>query len=195
MLIESFNIEFYTVTDSDCLFAGGIPAPSDVGAPPSDAEVTPSGLASKVLKAGNGRAAGNGASVRLTQLRHYTYNRSTIFSRHFFFTLQKGRKVKNLLFVPSGDSRIPHRGPRVTRIAPWLSGRARAHSPSTPSPWTTPAGRPMATCSTPLFPGRAVQAVQADPRLKAPSFQTLILKKHNSAFNFNPVFPSLRHYI
>ena len=35
--------------------AGDIPAPPDVAAPPEDAEVTASGLASKVLKAGTGK--------------------------------------------------------------------------------------------------------------------------------------------
>jgi len=33
---------------------GAIPAPADVAAPPANASVTPSGLASVVLKAGNG---------------------------------------------------------------------------------------------------------------------------------------------
>jgi peptidylprolyl isomerase len=33
---------------------GSIPAPSDVAAPPADAQTTPSGLASKVLKPGTG---------------------------------------------------------------------------------------------------------------------------------------------
>ena len=33
---------------------GSIPAPNDVAAPPTDAEVTPSGLATKVIQAGNG---------------------------------------------------------------------------------------------------------------------------------------------
>ena len=37
------------------LVGGKIPAPEDVAAPPSDAEVTASGLASKVLKAGDGK--------------------------------------------------------------------------------------------------------------------------------------------
>ena len=37
---------------------GSIPAPADVAAPPSDAKVTASGLAYKVLKAGSGAVLG-----------------------------------------------------------------------------------------------------------------------------------------
>lgn len=45
-----------TAQPARAMFGGGktIPAPEDVAAPPKDAQVTPSGLASKVLKAGNG---------------------------------------------------------------------------------------------------------------------------------------------
>jgi len=48
---------------------GDIPAPSEVAAPPADAEKTPSGLASKVLQPGTG-AAKPGARDRVTV--HYT---------------------------------------------------------------------------------------------------------------------------
>jgi peptidylprolyl isomerase len=46
-----------------------IPAPSDVSAPPADAVTTPSGLASKIIKAGTGSAhPGPASSVTV----HYT---------------------------------------------------------------------------------------------------------------------------
>lgn len=50
---ESAKVEAPTVASTA---AEGIPAPSDVAAPPEDAERTPSGLASKVLKKGKGDA-------------------------------------------------------------------------------------------------------------------------------------------
>ena len=49
--------------------AQNVPAPPDVAAPPSDAEVTPSGLASKVLTAGTGTthpSTSNSVRVRYT---------------------------------------------------------------------------------------------------------------------------------
>ncbi len=49
--------------------AGGIPAPSDVAAPPADAEKTASGLASKVLQAGT---AADHPGARDTVRVHYT---------------------------------------------------------------------------------------------------------------------------
>jgi peptidylprolyl isomerase len=49
--------------------AQGIPAPSDVKAPPKDAKTTPSGLAYKVVKAGTGKqhpTAANEVTVHYT---------------------------------------------------------------------------------------------------------------------------------
>jgi peptidylprolyl isomerase len=54
-MFSVFSILALLVVGTASLFGGGqLPAPSDVSAPPSDAETTATGLASKVLEAGTG---------------------------------------------------------------------------------------------------------------------------------------------
>ena len=54
-LLTTLSVLVFLVVGTASLFGGGqLPAPDDVAAPPSDAETSSTGLASKVLEAGTG---------------------------------------------------------------------------------------------------------------------------------------------